>query len=171
MTRSLPLLALALVTTLAACDDGGTDDDTKLNGCDVGPRDKDALQAWLEAGNYSEFEAESAVHITSGPHGQEDQDLVRVFVNSCLADSMAAGNTVHPIGSMSVKEMYGTGDTILGYSAMIKVDDQSPDDGNDWYFHTIVGGEEKASELGSAACFDCHVMGTDYVQTVYPFQF
>ncbi len=98
-----------------------------------------------------------------------DEDFVRVFMNDCLAESIAAGNSTHPIGSMSIKEMYGTGDTIIGYSAMIKVDDTSPNDGMDWYFHTIVGGEEKASERGSAACFDCHVMGTDYVQTPYPF--
>lgn len=172
MKRALPLLALALVTLTAGCDDGGdTEDDSKLNGCDVGPRDQEGLQAWLEAGNYSSFEGESAPHVTEGPHAMPEEDLVQVYMNDCLTESIAAGNTVHPIGSMSVKEMYGTGDTVIALSAMIKVDDQSPDDGNDWYFHTIVGDEVKASETGSAACFDCHVMGTDFVQTPYPFQF
>lgn len=172
MLRQLPLLALALITLAAGCDDGGdTEDDGKLNGCDVGPRDKDGLQAWLEAGNYSSFESESVPHLTEGPHSMPDVDNVRVYMNQCLTESIAAGNTVHPIGSMAVKELYGTGDVVLDYAAMIKVDDQSPDDGNDWYFHKIAGGEEKASELGSAACFDCHVMGTDFIQTPYPFQF
>lgn len=169
MTRALPLLAA--LTLFAACDSGSDEDENKLNGCDVGPRDQEALQAWLEAGNYSSFESESVPHLTEGPHAMPDVDNVRVYMNECLTESIAAGNTVHPIGSMAVKELYGTGDTVLDYAALIKVDDQSPDDGHDWYMHKIAGGEVKASETGPAACFDCHVMGTDFVQTPYPFQF
>jgi hypothetical protein len=69
--------------------------------CDV-PSDPDALLAYLRRGDYKEFEHESAVHGSGGPHGGR----VFTYVNEVLAESLTRGNATHPRCAAAIKELY-----------------------------------------------------------------
>ena len=172
MRRSVTVLGVLFLAAGVACgDDSGGGNDTELNGCPVGPRDGAALLEWLSTGEYQSWTSENAVHPTAGPHANEGSDVVRVFVNTCLEESLTAGNSSHPVGSMAVKELYGDGTTIRGYSATIKTGPDTEGLGEDWYFFTNFDGEEVTATNGASACVNCHMAGSDYVQTGFPFMF
>ncbi len=119
------------------------------------------LLAWLQAGNYLSWTAESAPHASAGPHGGK----VRTFLNDTVLDSLSAGNASHPAGSALVKELYFGGDTVALWAVSVKVQDDSAG-GRGWYWWEGVG----LAGLGQPACTGCHAAGRDYVRTPFPLQ-
>jgi hypothetical protein len=67
-----------------------------------------------------------------------------------------------------VKELYGNGDTILGYSYWLKVEDTGGGDAIYWYerYNTSTF----ASGTGDGSCVDCHSGGVDFFNTGFPLQ-
>jgi hypothetical protein len=124
-----------------------------------------ALRPWLEAGNYLDWPVESARHPSAGPHF----GAVRTFVNPTLYAALQAGSTAHPQGSALVKELYGSGETVRGWSVMVKVQADS-DGGNGWYWFERFGTSGFANGLGEPGCTGCHSLGNDFVRTPFPLQ-
>jgi hypothetical protein len=132
--------------------------------CDV-PTNGTELAAWLAAGNYTSYPAESAPHQSAGPHFGN----VRVYLNQLLFDSLTAGSGPHPRCSVSIKELYGSGTTdVGGYSVAVKVTDG--DTGDDWYWYEVFEGSSFADGVGETLCTGCHTSGSDFVRSPFPLQ-
>lgn len=121
--------------------------------------------AWLQTKNYKNYRGESAVHpSSSGPAVHGD---VQVFVNKALDESMQAGNAMHPVGSVAVKELHKDGE-LYGWAAMIKAR-QDDGKGNGWYWYealsTTDGSQPVAAAIGHNLCVGCHSSGQDFLRT------
>ena len=123
------------------------------------------LVAWLDAGRYLGWRAESGIHESAGPHF----GAVRVFLNDTLYDSLDRALEQHPAGSVAVKELYGSGTELNGWSVMIKVQDDS-DLGQGWYWLERFNSSTFTSGLGVGLCTSCHSLGRDYVRIPFPLQ-
>lgn len=123
------------------------------------------LVPWLQAGEYLDWQAESGVHPSTGPHFGG----VRTFVNDVLYASLEAGATSHPAGSAAIKELYGAGDAVLGWSVEIKLQDDSAG-GDGWYWYEGYQDSVYADGNGEGICTGCHGGGNDYVLTPFPLQ-
>lgn len=123
------------------------------------------LRPWLAAGEYLGWQAESGVHPSTGPHFGG----VRTFVNDVLHDSLEAGATSHPPGSAAIKELYGAGDTVLGWSVEIKLQADSAG-GDGWYWYEDYQDSVYADGTGEGICTGCHGGGNDYVLSPFPLQ-
>lgn len=128
------------------------------------PTSEAALMPWLESGAYQSWLAESGVHASAGPHFGG----VRTYVDDCLAASLDAAATEHPLGSATIKELYGTGEEILGWSVMVKV--ASGSGGDTWYWFERYQNTVYADEVGAGLCTGCHGAGVDFVLTPWPLQ-
>ena len=142
--------------------DGSSDDSG--NPVEVPPTGADALLPWLQAGEYLDWTAESGAHPSTGPHFGS----VRTFVNAPLLDSLVAAGDPHPIDAAAVKELYGAGDEVLGWSVMVKVADGTG--GDTWYWLEYYQGSTYADGVGDGLCTGCHGDGTDHVLTPFPLQ-
>lgn len=120
------------------------------------------LRDWLAAGSYLGWAAESAPHQSAGPHG-----TVRVFVNDRLRHSLEGGLASHPSGAAAVKELYGGGDELMGWSVSVKVQDDS-DGGRGWYWFERFNTSQFADGRGVAGCTGCHSAGRDFVRIPFP---
>lgn len=129
------------------------------------PTDAAALGDWLEGFGYLQWDAESSVHPSTGPHFGG----VRTFLSPELVTSLQAGNAEHPMGSATVKELYGDGDVILGWSVSVKLAADSAG-GDNWYWYELYDGSVIAEGEGVGVCTGCHGDGTDYVLTPFPLQ-
>jgi hypothetical protein len=159
----------------SGCDGGGdemADGETASETGDTGaagdvPSNAAELTPFLEGNEYSGFTAESAVHASTGssPHG-----MVRVYINDTLEQSLADGNTSHPVGSSAIKELYDAdGVTRLGWAVSVKTAEDSGD-GMGWYWYRNLSDDVTADANGDAACTGCHQPGVDYFTSVYPLQ-
>ncbi len=126
------------------------------------PGDVESLITWLEGGEYNDWQAESAVHASTGPHFGN----VRTFFNNVLFDSFEDGKGVHPIGAANVKELYGPGNSIRGWAVMIK----RQEDAGQWYWFEVYDGDVLSDTVAWDVCEDCHGDGTDNVLTPWPLQ-
>ena len=124
--------------------------------------DVEALIAWLQAGEYDAWTAESGIHDSDGPHFGN----VRTFFNNVLVDSFENDMGVHPIGAANVKELYGPGETIRGWSVMVKREV----DAGEWYWFEYWDGEVIADTVAWDVCEGCHEDGVDNVLTPWPLQ-
>jgi hypothetical protein len=170
------LIASLLVCAGCGSDDGATDDEpttaadatvasmTGGGSTDEPPTNEADLVAWLQAGNYTGWAAESGVHPSTGPHFGD----VRTFVNDPLIASLQAGEAPHPAGSATVKELYGSGTEVAGWSVSVKVGDGTG--GDAWYWFEYYDGSTLADGIGLDICFGCHSGGTDFVLTPFPLQ-
>jgi len=132
-------------------------------GCDV-PTNATDLEAFLTADGYAAWDAESAVHSSTGPHG-----MVRTFVNQDLFDSLTASNASHPVCAASIKELYeNDGTTLQGYAVMVKVTDGTS--GDDWYWYEIIGNNVVVDGTGVGGCTGCHSAGSDFFRSPFPLQ-
>jgi len=88
-----------------------------------------ALETWLKAGHYKTWRRESGAHASPGPHFGK----VRAYLNPVLFESKARQ---HPKEAAAVKELYGDGEAVLGWSVAIKTQADS-DGGSNWYWYEI----------------------------------
>jgi hypothetical protein len=144
--------------------DGDGDPTTDTGEDELPPTEAAQLEAWLEAGGYLGWTAESAVHESTGPHFGG----VRTFMNAALLGSLESG-TGHPAGAATVKELYGDGDTVRGWSVMVKLQADSAG-GDGWYWYERYDASVYANGTGEGLCTGCHVDGNDYVLSPYPLQ-
>lgn len=129
------------------------------------PTDSAALIEWLEAGSYLRWSAESAVHESDGPHF----GAVRTYMNDSLVLSMEANNDVHPMGASVVKELYGGGAGVLGWSVLVKVQDAPG--GDSWYFLEYYEGTTYGDGVGDGSCTGCHGSDSrDFIKSPFPLQ-
>jgi hypothetical protein len=129
------------------------------------PTETAALQAWLGAGAYRGWEAESGPHPSAGPHG----GMVRTFLNPALFASLSAGDAQHPAGAAAVKELYFTGETVRGWAVMVKLQADS-DRGRGWYWFEDFGSGAPFAGVGLGGCTGCHSAGRDFVRIPFPLQ-
>ena len=125
----------------------------------------DELLAWLESEAYLGWAAESGIHPSAGPHGGQ----VRTFVNDALLGSLAGGDLAHPQGAAAVKELWGDGNTRVGWAVEVKVAAESQG-GDGWYWYEKIDQTVYGGDVGVALCTNCHGGGVDYVLTPYPLQ-
>lgn len=143
------------------------DGDTPLTMTAEGPipqGDRDALLDWLEGGGYLDWDAESSVHDGAGPHF----GAVRTYVNPELIASLGAEATEHPLDSATVKELYGSGTSVRGWSVSIKIVEGLGGDG--WYWYEFYDGAVLADDDGLSVCTGCHASGNDFVLSPFPLQ-
>ena len=167
--RDLTMPTPALALLLLAC---GTDRGTPL---DI---DGDAaagleipvgaeLQPWLAEQAYADFEGESEIHESSGPHGR-----VRTFVSPGLSASLAAGAATHPRGVAAIKELFD-GDEPNGWVVSVKIEDDSAG-GEGWYWYEVFDPSPDAEPVvngtGAGGCTGCHDAGIDYVRIPFPLE-
>jgi len=130
----------------------------------IPPTEAAALVAWLEAGSYLGWQAESAPHASAGPHF----GIVRTFVNNALFDSLSGDHPQHPGGAAAVKELYGSGTTVRGWAVMLKLQDDS-NAGRGWYWYERFNGSGSGA-IGNRVCTGCHSAGRDFVRIPFPLQ-
>ena len=148
-----------------------------LNGCDPGaatpsptatptpspaptgppPTEPTALLAWLQAGSYLDWAAESAIHPSAGPHGGK----VRTYLNPAIVASLSAGDAQHPAGAAAVKGLYFNGDTVRGWAVMVKLQADS-DAGRGWYWYELFGSGPPLQGVGTASA-PAPLHGRDFV--------
>jgi hypothetical protein len=177
-TKWCPLAVLAALATGSACGDsapeapdGGAIDavaaDARLTEDGV-PTEATALQAYLVAGGYRSWTAESGPHPSAGPHGGR----VRTYLSPGLARSLAQGGA-HPKDAVAIKELYGSGSSVSGWAVEIKLSDSS-NAGRGWYWYEVFsaqpGAKAATAGVGVSLCTGCHSAGRDYVQTPFPLQ-
>ncbi len=155
-----------LSAALLSCGGGETADCSGM-AIETPNADADSIATFVRCNGYSAWAAESVVHDTMAPHGQQ----TRVFINSALDQSLNSGAMEHPVGATSVKEIYTNG-ALSGWAAMIKV--QSGAAGDGWYWYEVLSVAEGASPVaastGAGLCTGCHSAGQDFFRTVYPLQ-
>lgn len=129
----------------------------------IPPIKKKKMVAWLKNGLYKElFIGEPAVHGSLGPHGGN----VRIFYNPILVENLRAGKKTWDVGAAMVKELYlGSTTQVSGYSVMIKVDEQSGNDGSGWvYYESFSTSVDNAFYgRGVQICSNCHRGGVDFL--------
>ncbi|MEW6331717.1 MAG: hypothetical protein AB1560_09680 [Pseudomonadota bacterium] len=122
-----------------------------------------ALEAWLKAGRYKTWRSESGPHASQGPHFGK----VRAWLNPVLFESLQARTRQHPPGAVAVKELYGEGETVQGWSVAIKTAADSAG-GSNWYWYEIFQNKVIKDGQGILLCRGCHFTGNDYVLTPWP---
>jgi hypothetical protein len=122
-----------------------------------------ALAGWLSAGHYRQWRSESQTHASQGPHFGR----VRAYLNPVLFQSLRSSAREHPKGAVAVKELYGDGDKVLGWSVAIKTEATSAVGAN-WYWFEKFETRVVADAKGVLLCRGCHLAGRDYVLTPWP---
>ncbi len=122
-----------------------------------------ALEAWLKAGHYKTWRGESGPHASQGPHFGK----VRAWLNPALFESLQAKTRQHPPGAVAVKELYGDGETVQGWSVAIKTGADSAG-GSNWYWYEIFQNKVIKDGQGVLLCRGCHATGHDYVPAPWP---
>jgi hypothetical protein len=150
---------------LSACSPTSSVDEGvgMVNGLDTSEA---GITAFVRDGLYREWLAEPAPRDSVRSHGPK----VRVFFNDVLAGSMRAGNATHPVGSITVKELYESdGKTLRGHALDVKVAEGTGKD--TWVFYEGFGPGYDDNYYGRAhsTCHGCHADGgRDYVLTALP---
>ncbi|MCY0999612.1 hypothetical protein OWM54_20980 [Myxococcus sp. MISCRS1] len=158
-------LPCTVLLTLVACGPSSSVDEGlgEVGGLDTSEA---GITAFVREGRYREWLAEPAPRRSVRSHG----DRVRVFFNDVLARSMAEGNRVHPVGSITVKELFESdGRTTRGHALDIKVAEGTGKD--TWVFYEGFGPnyDDNYYGRGHDTCHGCHAdQGTDYVATPLP---
>ncbi|MBL8913485.1 MAG: hypothetical protein JNM17_22490 [Archangium sp.] len=117
------------------------------------------LEAMLElarSGEYRTWSREPAPHRSAGPHS-----TVRTFINPTLEQSLRAGDTTFPVGSIALKELFdGPGTKRTGWAIDWKLEDG-------WRF--FEGFDPSLNEYflkgTDNGCAGCHRPGVDYLLT------
>ena len=121
------------------------------------------LKAWLDAGCFDGWEAESGVLQATMSDGH-----AQVFINPVLAQSMVDGNALHPVGSAAVRVMYLPDlETVWGYALAVKSSHGGQDDWF-WFEHFEHHEEPTVSSHDASGCQGCHASGADFIQSHWP---
>lgn len=162
--------------------DSDTDTDTDTDAVDlqVPPQGYAAIDPWLDAGEYTDWNCEATAGPATGvsPHG------MRRICSNDLASTHTTGE--FPVGAATVKELYDeAGTTLVGYAVSSKV--SAGVDAGTWYWYeqvppgTVITGvtidangvvADGLGDDGSQAetiCAGCHVSApNDYVYLQIP---
>lgn len=144
------------------------------------PQGATAVEAWLAAGSYKNWQCEPDVHESRSPspHGYN-----RICSNDVISAN-AAGEDEWPSGAAAVKELYATADAKepVGFAVYLKTAADSGG-GDNWYWYERVPLDSAAPHdaegvvadgLGDqgpekAICVSCHVAaGSDAAHTPSP---
>jgi hypothetical protein len=79
-----------------------------------------------------------------------------------------AGGDPHPVDAAAVKELYGDGDDVVGWSVILKVGDGAG--GDAWYWLESYRGTIYADGVGEGLCTGCHGAGVDHFLSPFPLQ-
>jgi hypothetical protein len=146
------------------CDPSGADDHVAPAPPDDG--DLQAVQAWLYAGSYLEWERYDPVP------GPGMLGGARVYLSPELAASLRAGASVHPTGAAAVRELVDAEDPEhpLGWAYTHKLEPESG--GASWFFYEVfstkVDAEPLVAERDAPGCVGCHQDGVDHVHSQLP---
>jgi len=160
------------MTGAADVDEWAATVPTPIDRVDGMPLGKQELFAWLKAGSYRAFPAkESSAHPGRGPHTAVGNP-VRVYYNQLLDDSLAAGNDEHPVGAISVKEMFTAEGTLQGWAVMAKTDAETAD-GEGWFWYEVTSTTDASAVPaignGVVGCTSCHSVGDrDLIRSGHP---
>jgi len=138
------------------------------------PLGKEELFAYLQSGDYKSFKTqEKNAHPSAGPHTKLGLP-VKVFMNDKIANSLAANEEEHPLGSIIVKEMFSEEVSLAGWAVMAKTQETS-DGGAGWFWYEVTSTEDSnaiaAMGNGVNGCISCHSGGSrDMVRTAFPFE-
>lgn len=160
-------LGLFVVTTfigLFACSNSETPknaNDGTMEGTDgPDPSDVASIKQFLLDQKYIDWTCEDAPRQarTGSAHGR-----ARVCVDPLLATSLQAGNTLHPKGSMAVKELYTESDELSGHAMVIKT--ATPDDIESWTWYEDFAPDYDNPFYGAgiSECAICHSGGADHI--------
>ena len=116
-----------------------------------------------QAGHYKQWRSESKPHDSQGPHFGK----VRAYLNPAVFESMQSGAKQHPKSAVTVKELYGQGNTVQGWSVAIKTAADN-NGGSNWYWYEIFQNKVVKDGQGILLCRVCHLTGRDYVLTPWP---
>jgi len=86
------------------------------------------VEAWLATGMYLSWHCEPAPHPARSPSPHSTN---RICTNDVLSGFTGTGE--YPVGSAAVKEIYGTGTTIIGYAVYRHV--RAGATGSDWWWY------------------------------------
>jgi hypothetical protein len=107
-----------------------------------------ALTAWLTRGDYKAWACESAA-MAARPNGAHGRNRI---CSNRLTQTNTGGE--YAVDAASVKELYGSGDQIIGYAVSRHIKPgTSPDT---WYWFEISGGSLFADGVGVGLCSGCH---------------
>ena len=160
------LLLTACASELSKNSDDSVADAMLSSQTDAGavPTMAGPLFPFLQERSYEDYPAEPSAHPSAGPHGR-----VRSFFNQSLADSLAAGSSLHPIGSASIKELY-EGSSLIGWAVMVKT--EAPASASSWYFYEILSINNPSNPVadghGVPGCANCHSAGNDFIRSSLP---
>jgi hypothetical protein len=159
MRVSVPWLLLAVASV--ACGPTAPGDGGTVEGLDTSEA---GLVAFIRSGGYTGWTAEPTAPLRRGVHGP-----ARVFFNDTVVQSLRAGNSSHPRGSILVKEFYADdGTTLKGHALNVKVEAGTGKD--TWLFFEgdAPGYANAFYGRGHATCHGCHEAGRDYVTSALP---
>lgn len=124
------------------------------------------ITAAIATGDYTSWFGHESVQ---GPQGNSPHSQMKTFLNDTLKASVDAQNTEHPVGSISIKELYNNdGSEITGYAYSEKVAAGTDADTWLWYEDLNLSNPEASYYgVGISTCRGCHSSGTDYVRIVF----
>jgi hypothetical protein len=123
------------------------------------------LTAFVREGRYRTWLAEPAPRPSVRAHGS----MARVYFNEKVAQSLREGRSVHPVGSVLVKELFAAdGKTLKAHAVNVKVAEGTGHD--TWLFYEGFAPDYSNSYYGRGhgTCYGCHSEGVDYVTTALP---
>jgi hypothetical protein len=164
--RSTELVAgLALACLSSACA-GEVDDAPAAHSSAPDDSDLAAVQAWLAAGEYLDWERhdpEPAAGMVGG---------ARVYLSPELAASLRSGAGEHPPGSAAVREIVDAEDpdTQIGWAFSHKLEaGEAGAEEQAWFFYEVfdldAGATPLTAERGAPGCVGCHGEGVDFVRS------
>ncbi len=166
MRRFSTILGFSAAVYAAGCGGGSASRGGDCAECDV-PNGRSSLEAFLDRAEHRGFAKESGPHPSAGPHFGD----VVAYVSPKLEESLAGGNTTHPVGAGAVKELFGRGGGTepIGYTVYVKV--RQGAGAESYYWYERFDGNQFANGVAEGVCVGCHSGGEDeVVLSPYPLE-
>jgi hypothetical protein len=163
------IAALAVVTSALVLvgADGGREASAQEEPAPLPPLRKGRLLAWLKTFEYRDtYTPEPAVHASTGPHGGN----VRTWYSPSLVADLEAGKRRLRRGAVMVKELYGSGQTVLqGWAVMIKTREARAKSPRAWVWYETfrLDGRGAIAGRGVSLCASCHRKGPDFLRSTF----
>ncbi len=147
--------ALLLITCAAACATacGSASDlpppDPLAPNAQTPPVEQVALDAWLAAGTYKDWNCETTAHEARPGSGH---DRNRICTNTL--QSTHTSTAPYPVGAASVKELIDDDGNVEGYAVYLRADEG--DGGEKRFWYEVIGGDVIAIGYGHTTCTGCH---------------